>query len=70
MAYIGSFVFPVLPAKAATAEIESVVLSRTATGRDLEARFTWKRDVPSAWKLGEGEEWRGAAVEEREELRR
>lgn len=69
LAYIGSFVFPVLPANAATAEIESVVLSRSSTGRDIEARFAWKRDVPSSWKLGDGEEWRGAAVEEREELR-
>ncbi len=68
MAYIGSFAFPVLPNQAEKAEIESVVVSRSATGRDIEARFAWKRDVPSEWKLGAGEEWKGADVEEREEL--
>jgi hypothetical protein len=43
-------------------------VSRSATGRDLEARFAWKKDVPSEWKLAEGQEWKGADVEEREEL--
>jgi len=70
MAYIGSFAFPVLPANAAKAEIESVVVTRSATGRDIEARFAWNREIPSEWKLAEGEEWRGADVEEREELAR
>ncbi|WP_373048091.1 hypothetical protein [Vulgatibacter sp.] len=70
MAYIGSFAFPVLPNQATQAEIESVVVSRSATGRDIEARFAWKKEVPSEWKLAEGETWSGADVEEREELAR
>lgn len=70
MAYIGSFAFPVLPNTAMKAEIDSVVVTRSATGRDIEARFAWKKDVPSEWKLADGEEWKGADVEEREELAR
>ena len=70
MAYIGTFAFPVLPHTAMKAQIESAVVSRSTTGRDIEARFTWNKDVPTAWKLAEGEEWTGADVEEREELAR
>lgn len=68
MAYIGTFAFPLLPNEAEQAEIESVVLTRSPTGRDIEARFAWKQAVPSNWKLGAGEKWEGADVEEREEL--
>lgn len=68
MAYIGTFAFPLLPSEAVKAEIESVVLSRSPSGRDIEARFAWTREVPSSWKLRDGETWEGADVEEREEL--
>jgi hypothetical protein len=68
MAFIGGFAFPALPAEAERAEIETSVVTRTATGRDVEAHFRWTRDVPADWRLPAGQAWDGAAVEEREDL--
>lgn len=70
MAFIGTFAFPAFLPDSETMEMESVVVSRSSTGRDITARFAWKQPVPVSWKLAEGETWVNAQVEEREELAR
>lgn len=69
MAYIGTFALPVLPHEAVEMEMEAAAISRSTSGGDIHATFVWKQEVPSSWKLREGEEWEGAEVETREELR-
>jgi hypothetical protein len=49
-----------LPPEAKTAEISFSISARSQTGGDIMAGYTWKLDVPAAWRLGAGETWRGA----------
>ncbi|HWV37621.1 MAG TPA: hypothetical protein VN033_03985 [Vulgatibacter sp.] len=68
MAYLGSFAFPLVPYEAHTVEIEAAASSRSPAGNEIMGRFKWTMPVPAEWKLGEGQAWEGATIEEREEL--
>lgn len=57
---IGQYDIDRLPAETKTAEIEWTINSRTPTGGDLNAVFSWKGEVPAAWKMATGEQWKGA----------
>lgn len=57
---IGHYDIDRLPAETKTAEIEWTITSRTPTGGDLAATFSWKGEVPAAWKMAAGEVWKGA----------
>jgi hypothetical protein len=41
-------------------EILFHISSRSQTGGSIDARYTWKLDVPAEWKLKPGSEWKGA----------
>lgn len=60
MVLIGHYDVDKVPAEAKSAEIEWGISARGATGGDINAVFTWKGEVPAAWKLGVGEAWKGA----------
>lgn len=60
MVLLGHYDIDKLPAEAKTVEIVWTISSRTPTGGDLLAEYTWKGDVPAAWKLAAGEGWKGA----------
>lgn len=62
---LGRFELPLLPAEVAKAEITFNVSSTPAYGRPAEAKYEWKLDIPSNWKLRPGETWKGAEVSER-----
>ncbi len=68
MAYLGTFAFPLLPYEATSADVELILKSRSGTGRDIEAKYAWTKEIPAEWRLKEGEKWEGAIEEEREEL--
>jgi hypothetical protein len=57
---LGHYNIDKLPAEVKSAEIVFTISSRTPTGGDILASYTWKGDVPAAWKLGAGEGWKGA----------
>jgi hypothetical protein len=47
-----------IPLKAV--EIAFNINSRTPSGGNINAAYTWKLDVPMEWKLRAGQEWKGA----------
>lgn len=48
------------------AEITFTVNSRSQTGGEANAQYTWKLDVPPEWKLSKGDKWVGAEETTRE----
>jgi len=60
MVTLGHYDVDKLPQEVKTAEINYTITGRSPTGGDLGATFSWKLEVPAAWKLGTGETWRGA----------
>lgn len=67
LAFVGDYAIPLVPHRAHTMEMKATVISRSVTGAEIRADFTWKEPVPSHWKLAEGEAWEGAQVGHREE---
>ncbi len=60
MALLGHYDIEKLPNNVKSAEINFTISARAPTGGDVLASYTWKLDVPAAWKLGAGETWKGA----------
>ncbi len=67
MVVIGHYNIDKLPAEAKTVEIVWSISARSPTGGDINADYTWKSEVPAAWKLGAGEGWKGATESVRPE---
>jgi hypothetical protein len=68
---LGFYPFDLLPAEAAKMEILFNVNSRSASGGEAVAAYSWKMDVPAEWKLKPGEKWEGAedSVRPEDEIR-
>lgn len=64
-AVIGYYEMPPIPSAAVRMEVTMTVTSRSTTGSDIPATFTWKMPVEAEWKLAPGETWEGATTEER-----
>ena len=60
MVVIGHYDIDRLPAEVKTADITWTISARSATGGDIMATYSWKGEVPAAWKMGAGEVWKGA----------
>lgn len=60
MVVIGHYDIDKLPAETKTADIEWNIAARAPTGGDINLTYSWKGEVPAAWKLGAGEAWKGA----------
>ncbi|HEY0882215.1 MAG TPA: hypothetical protein VGD87_11820 [Archangium sp.] len=60
MVVLGHYDIDVLPAETKTADIEWTITARAPTGGDMNLTYSWKGEVPAAWKLGTGEAWKGA----------
>jgi hypothetical protein len=57
---LGQYDIDKLPAETKTADIEWSISARSPTGGDINVNYSWKGEVPAAWKLGTGEAWKGA----------
>ncbi len=64
---LGHYDLDPLPAEVKTMELTLKVSSRSSTGGEAVSTYVWKTEVPSEWKLKEGETWEGATVSERPE---
>jgi hypothetical protein len=64
---IGHYDLDLVPAAVTKMEMAFAVTSRASTGGTAEAAYSWKLDVPSEWKLKDGEKWEGAVESERPE---
>ncbi|WP_434389819.1 hypothetical protein [Melittangium boletus] len=64
---LGHYDMDLMPNEVKKMEIAFQVSSRAASGGDATAKYLWKLDVPSDWRLGAGEKWEGATVSERPE---
>ncbi len=62
---LGKFHLPMVPSDVAKAEITFNVTTTPSHGAPVLASYKWNLDVPAAWKLRPGEEWKGAEVSER-----
>jgi hypothetical protein len=67
LALLGHYDVDKVPQEARTAEITFSIVVRAATGGTLTPNFTWKLEIPAAWKLGSGEAWKGAQESVRSE---
>lgn len=70
MVLLGHYDVDKLPQEVKSAEIAFTISARSPSGGDIMAGYTWKLDVPAAWKLAPGESWRGAqdSVRPKEEI--
>jgi hypothetical protein len=57
---LGHYDIEKFPQEAKVVEMTFSIMGRTPTGGDVNANYTWKMDVPAAWKLAAGEVWKGA----------
>lgn len=64
---IGHYDLDLMPAGVAKMEMVVAVTSRASTGGTADATYRWQLDVPSEWKLKDGEKWEGAVESERPE---
>jgi len=65
---IGTLSFAVLPANATKIDFEYTYSTRRNNGGDVESVLKWEKlDVPSGWRLGDGQEWDADEVEATEE---
>lgn len=64
---LGHYDMDLVPAEVKKMEITFTVSSRAASGGEAVASYVWKLDVPADWRLGAGEHWEGATVDERPE---
>jgi hypothetical protein len=65
---LGHYDMDQVPAEVSKIEITFKVSSRAASGGTAAATYVWKVDpVPADWKLGAGQTWKDATVEERPE---
>lgn len=69
---LGHYDIDKLPQEVKTAEIDFSITGRSPSGGDLSASYSWKLDVPAAWKLSSGETWKGAqeSIRPQEEIDR
>jgi hypothetical protein len=65
MAVLGFYPIDPGPAEADQLDLTISVQSRSATGEEIPAQFTWKVPMKDAWKLQPGQTWEGAQVETR-----
>lgn len=63
---LGRYDVDLWPSDSDKLEIAFTVDSTAASGGTASASFLWKVDVPSSWKLREGEAWKGATEIERD----
>jgi hypothetical protein len=47
--------------------VEIGATTRTVQGHELDGHFAWDIPLKDEWKLGEGETWEGATVEQRDD---
>lgn len=64
---LGHYDMDLVPSEVKKMEITFNVSSRAASGGDATATYVWKPEVPAEWRLGAGEHWEGATVDERPE---
>ena len=64
---LGHYDIDLMPAAVSKMEMVVAVSSRSATGGNADATYRWQLDVPSEWKLKDGEKWEGAVESERPE---
>ncbi|MDY7228073.1 hypothetical protein [Hyalangium rubrum] len=65
---LGHYDMDLVPSEVSKMEITFKVSSRASTGGTASATYVWKVEpVPSEWKLGAGETWKDATVDERPE---
>jgi hypothetical protein len=64
---LGHYDMDLMPSEVKKMEIAFQVSSRAVTGGDATAKYLWKLEVPTDWRLGAGEKWEGATVSERPE---
>jgi len=57
---LGYYAMDLIPAEVAKIDILFQVVSRSPTGGEATAQFTWKMDAPGQWKLNPGEKWENA----------
>jgi hypothetical protein len=57
---LGHYDMDLMPAEVAKIEFNFTVGSRSPSGGDATASYTWKLDAPAEWKLRPGEKWEGA----------
>lgn len=62
----GHYDVGLVPHDVKKAEITFTVSSRAQTGGEALAKYVWKLDVPSDWKLAQGQQWVGAEETTRE----
>ena len=64
---LGHYDLDLVPAAVTKMEMAFAVSSHAPSGGTANASYTWKLDVPSEWKLKDGEKWEGAVESERSE---
>jgi hypothetical protein len=64
---LGHYDMDLVPNQVTKMEITFKVSSRAPSGGTAAASYVWPVDVPSEWKLGANEQWKGATEEERSE---
>ena len=57
---LGYYSMDLIPAEVAKIDIVFQVVSRSPSGGEAAAQFTWKMDAPAQWKLNPGEKWENA----------
>jgi hypothetical protein len=57
---LGYYGMDLIPAAVAKIDMIIEIASRSPTGGDALASFTWKLEAPQQWKLKPGEKWEGA----------
>lgn len=57
---LGQWDIDKVPENVKTAEITFNISTRSPTGGDIQAAYSWKLPVPAEWKMGVGETWKGA----------
>jgi hypothetical protein len=64
---LGEYDIDLLPAAVKRAEMQFTVATRAPSGGEADSTYTWKLDVPSEWKMKDGETWKGATEDVRPE---
>lgn len=57
---LGHYSMDLVPAEVAKMDIVFQVVSRSPSGGEASAQFSWKLDAPAEWKLNPGEKWENA----------
>ncbi|MBX7115277.1 MAG: hypothetical protein K1X64_13190 [Myxococcaceae bacterium] len=67
MVMLGHYDVDLFPNEVKTVEIQFNISSRSQSGGDIQAYYTWKLDAPAEWKLKAGQTWKGAQESVRSE---